>query len=182
MSDIGEWYIVLLLIISEICDSPLTLIASCLAVMALANGVIRLTNIYLNSCKSHSPPSTAVTSGITEGMVMFLLSMQTGLIDMKLPQRLGAMSIIMFIVIASLFQTVLEITHPVLLALSASSRNVWSHLKVRHDRYKPVVNSAVCCCCFCDAWLACCCCTGSAYAKKKEQQQQQQQASHTSQK
>ena len=44
--------------------------------------------------------------------------------------RLGAMSIILFIVAASLFQTVLEITHPVLLALSASSRNISSHFKV----------------------------------------------------
>ena len=61
---------------------------------------------------------------------MFLLSMQTGLIDMDLSHRLGAMSIILFIVAASLFQTILEITHPVLLALSASSRNVWSHIKV----------------------------------------------------
>ena len=40
------------------------------------------------------------------------------------------MSIILFIVAASLFQTILEITHPVLLALSASSRNIWSHIKV----------------------------------------------------
>ena len=40
------------------------------------------------------------------------------------------MSIILFIVAASLFQTVLEITHPVLLALAASSRNIWSHSKV----------------------------------------------------
>ena len=68
-------------------------------------------------------------------MVMFLLSLQTGLIEMELPQRLGAMSIILFIVAASLFQTVLEITHPVLLSLSASSRNVWSHLKVRFIGY-----------------------------------------------
>ena len=56
LSDIGEWYVILLLIISEICDSPLTLISSCLAVMALSNGVIRATNAYLNSCKSHAPP------------------------------------------------------------------------------------------------------------------------------
>ena len=40
------------------------------------------------------------------------------------------MSIILFIVAASLFQTILEITHPVLLALSAASRNIWSHIKV----------------------------------------------------
>lgn len=55
--------------------------------MAFSNGVIRVANCYLDSCKPHAPPSTAVLSGITEGMVMFLLSLQTGLIDMKLPQR-----------------------------------------------------------------------------------------------
>ena len=112
----------ILLVMSEICESPLTLIATCIGVSAFANGIITTTNFYLNSCKSHAPPSSAVLSGITEGMVMFLLSLQTGLIDMELPQRVGAMSIILFIVAASLFQTILEITHPVLLALSASSR------------------------------------------------------------
>ena len=103
------------------------------------------------------------------GMVMFLLSLQTGLIDMEMPHRLGAMSVILFIVAASLFQvlqhslityplvwasnyiyrtknieiwklhtlffvlllqTVLEVTHPVLLALSASSRHWFNHVKV----------------------------------------------------
>lgn len=129
--EVGDWYIILLLIICKICYSPLTLIASCLAVMFSANAIITITNAYLDSCKSHAPPSTAILSGITEGMVMFLLSLQTGLIDLKLSQRIGAMSIILFIVAASLFQTVLEITHPVLLALSASSRNVWSHVKAQ---------------------------------------------------
>ena len=130
-TDLADWYIMLLLVISEICNSPLTLIALCLTVMTLSKVIISCTNAYLTSCKSHAPPNTALSSGLTEGLVMFLLSLQTGLIDMGLPQRLGAMSIILFIVAASLFQTVLEITHPVLLSLSASSRNVWSHLKVR---------------------------------------------------
>ena len=127
----GDWTIMILLVVSEICNSPLTLIALCLTVMTLSKVIISCTNAYLTSCKSHAPPNTALSSGLTEGLVMFLLSLQTGLIDMTLPQRLGAMSIILFIVAASLFQTVLEITHPVLLSLSASSRNVWSHLKVR---------------------------------------------------
>ena len=35
---------------------------------------------------------------------MFLLSLQTGLIDLEMPHRLGAMSVILFIVAASLFQ------------------------------------------------------------------------------
>ena len=69
LAEIGEWYVVLLLIVSEICNSPLTLIASCLAVMALSNGVIRMTSAYLNSCKSHAPPSTAVLSGINRKRV-----------------------------------------------------------------------------------------------------------------
>ena len=38
------------------------------------------------------------------GMVMFLLSLQTGLIDTEMPHRIGAMSVILFIVAASLFQ------------------------------------------------------------------------------
>ena len=38
---------------------------------------------------------------------MFLLSLQTGLIDMEMPHRLGAMSVILFIVAASLFQVLL---------------------------------------------------------------------------
>ena len=42
------------------------------------------------------------------GMVMFLLSLQTGLIDMEMPHRLGAMSVILFIVAASLFQVRIE--------------------------------------------------------------------------
>jgi hypothetical protein len=42
-------------------------------------------------------------------MVMFLLSLQTGLVDLKMPNRLGAMTIILFIVAASLLQTILEV-------------------------------------------------------------------------
>ena len=39
---------------------------------------------------------------------MFLLSLQTGLIDMEMPHRLGAMSVILFIVAASLFQVLIQ--------------------------------------------------------------------------
>ena len=43
------------------------LLASCLAVMALTNGVLKLVLLYLASCKSHAPPSITVQSGLTEG-------------------------------------------------------------------------------------------------------------------
>ena len=42
-------------------------LASCLAVMALTNGVLKLVLLYLASCKSHAPPSITVQSGLTEG-------------------------------------------------------------------------------------------------------------------
>ena len=35
--------------------------------MALTNGIIRLVLLYLESCKSHAPPSITVQSGLTEG-------------------------------------------------------------------------------------------------------------------
>ena len=38
-----------------------------------------------------------------------MLSLQTGLIELKMPNRLGAMTIILFIVAASLLQTILEV-------------------------------------------------------------------------
>ena len=64
------------------------------------------------------------------GLVLFLLALQTDLMEMESLPRIAAMTVILYIVIASLLQTLLEITHPVLLAISASSRNVISHIKV----------------------------------------------------
>ena len=45
-------------------------LATCLSVMALTNGIIRLVMLYLESCKSHAPPSITVQSGLTEGNVL----------------------------------------------------------------------------------------------------------------
>ena len=43
-------------------------------------------------------------SGVGEGMVMFMLALQTGLTEIQMPQRVGAMSVILYIVLAILFQ------------------------------------------------------------------------------
>ena len=45
-------------------------LATCLSVMALTNGIIRLVLLYLESCKSHAPPSITVQSGLTEGKTL----------------------------------------------------------------------------------------------------------------
>ncbi len=129
-SGIGDLFIFILLIFTKICISPLTLIASCVGVMTMSNLAIRLTDLYLASCKRHAPANRIMSSGVTEAVVMFILALQVDLIDLKIAERAGAMSIILYIVAASLLQTLLEITHPVLLALAASSKDLVSHVKV----------------------------------------------------
>nr|CAD7580637.1 unnamed protein product [Timema californicum] len=61
---------------------------------------------------------------------MALLSLQTGLVDLTMPQRVGAMSIILFIVVGSLLQSMHDIVEPILLALSASH----TYAVARHAR------------------------------------------------
>lgn len=58
--------------------------------------------------------------GVTEGVTLLLLALQTGLLDMQVPQRTFLLSIILFIVVTSTLQFMIEITNPVILSLGAS--------------------------------------------------------------
>jgi hypothetical protein len=70
-------------------------------------------------------------TGVVEGVIMALLALQIGLIDLPMPQRMGAMCIILFIVVVSLVQSMHEIVEPILLTLSAShSRSILRHIRV----------------------------------------------------
>lgn len=125
-----EWYMVLLCAVSQICDSPLTLAGTCVAMSYFAALGLTGTKIFIQSYRAylvdHNPHA-----GLTEGLTMGLLAAQTGLIRIKMPQRLAAMSIILFVVVASLVQSIYETTEPVLLALSANKdRHVIRHLKI----------------------------------------------------
>ena len=79
-----------------------------------------------------SKPSITVPSairlfcirGVTEGVTLLLLALQTGLLDMQTLQRSFLLSIILFIVVTSTLQSMIEITDPIILALGAS-RNRW---------------------------------------------------------
>jgi hypothetical protein len=69
--------------------------------------------------------------GVAEGVTMALLALEMGLIDLPMPQRMGAMCMILFIVVGSLIQSMHEIVEPVLLALSAShSPSILRHVQV----------------------------------------------------
>lgn len=70
----------------------------------------------------------AMQAGLTEGVVAFVLALQTGLTDIEMPARIGALSIILFVVTASLLQSCLDTAHPVLLSLPATNRPLVRHL------------------------------------------------------
>ncbi|GFS86517.1 RING finger protein 145 [Nephila pilipes] len=124
-----EWYLILLTTISSICASPVTLVATSVSVSYLSFFILCFTRAYLQGLSAffHDNP---MHSGWTEGLTLILLSFQTGLMEMKMPARMAVMTIILFIVLSSLLQSMLEIAEPVVLALSASrSRSLWRHFR-----------------------------------------------------
>ena len=126
----NEWYMVFLCAISQICDSPLTLTGTCVAMSYASSVVLSSTKIMVHSYHAYLSEQN-VHAGLTEGLTMGLLAAQTGLIRIKMPQRLAAMSIILFVVVASLVQSIYETTEPMLLALSANKdRHVMRHVKI----------------------------------------------------
>ena len=58
--------------------------------------------------------------GMTEGVTLLILAVQTGLIELQVVHRAFLLSIILFIVVASILQSMLEIADPIVLALGAS--------------------------------------------------------------
>lgn len=65
------------------------------------------------------------------GATVLLLSILTGISDMKQQSRMAVLTIILFVVLSSLLQSMLDIAEPVILSLSASlGRNVFHHVKV----------------------------------------------------
>lgn len=58
--------------------------------------------------------------GVTEGVTLLLLALQTGLLDLPALQRCFLLFIILFIVLTSTLQSMSEITEPIMLGLGAS--------------------------------------------------------------
>lgn len=125
----GPWYVVALSSASSICSSPVTLVASSVTVSYMAYLTLSGTKAFLHGSFTFFNDNP-MHSGWTEGITMLLLALQTGLTEIKMPSRVAVLLIILFIVMSSLLQSVLEITEPVVLALSASqSRQFGRHLR-----------------------------------------------------
>ncbi|XP_054469908.1 RING finger protein 145 [Anoplopoma fimbria] len=119
----------LLTSVSECCATPYSLLGLTFVVSYLALGLLNLCKFYLGGYAAvHS--ENVMHRGVTEGVTLLLLALQTGLLDMQALQRTFLLSIILFIVVTSTLQSMIEITDPVILALGASrNRSVWKHFR-----------------------------------------------------
>ena len=79
-------------------------------------------------------PSSFPSRGVTEGITLLILAVQTGLIELQVIHRAFLLSIILFIVVASILQSMLEIADPIVLALGASRDKYDAHTHT-HTHY-----------------------------------------------
>lgn len=77
----------------------------------------KLNVILITLCFSEN---VCFSRGMTEGVTLLILAVQTGLIELQVVHRAFLLSIILFIVVASILQSMLEIADPIVLALGAS--------------------------------------------------------------
>lgn len=115
--------------VSECCATPYSLFGLTFVVSYLALGLLNLCKFYLGGFAAVQNENV-MHRGVTEGVTLLLLALQTGLLDMQALQRTFLLSIILFIVVTSTLQSMIEITDPVILALGASrNRSLWKHFR-----------------------------------------------------
>uniref|UniRef100_A0A8C7ZPI0 RING finger protein 145 n=1 Tax=Oryzias sinensis TaxID=183150 RepID=A0A8C7ZPI0_9TELE len=119
----------LLTSVSECCATPYSLLGLTFVVSYLALGLLNLCKFYLGGFAAVQNENV-MHRGVTEGVTLLLLALQTGLLDMQALQRTFLLCIILFIVTTSTLQSMIEITDPIILALGASrNRSVWKHIR-----------------------------------------------------
>uniref|UniRef100_A0A3B1KLV5 RING finger protein 145 n=1 Tax=Astyanax mexicanus TaxID=7994 RepID=A0A3B1KLV5_ASTMX len=115
--------------IAECCCTPYSLLGLVFTVSFVALGVLTLCKFYLQGYRAFMNDN-AMPRGMTEGITLLILSVQTGLIELQVIHRAFLLSIILFIVVASILQSMLEIADPIVLALGASrDKSLWKHFR-----------------------------------------------------
>ncbi|XP_067084944.1 RING finger protein 145-like isoform X2 [Osmerus mordax] len=115
--------------IAECCSTPYSLLGLVFTVSFIALGVLTLCKFYLQGYRAFINDNT-MHRGMTEGITLLILAVQTGLIELQVIHRAFLLSIILFIVVASILQSMLEIADPIVLALGASrDKSLWKHFR-----------------------------------------------------
>ncbi|XP_044284192.1 RING finger protein 145-like isoform X2 [Varanus komodoensis] len=120
---------ILLTSVADCSGTPYSLVGLSCAVSYLAWGVLKLCKFYLagySACQD----SDVMHRGVTEGVTLLLLALQTGLLDLRGLQRAFLLSILLFIVGTSTLQSMIDITNPIVLGLAISrNRGFWRHFR-----------------------------------------------------
>lgn len=115
--------------VAECCGTPYCLLGLTFTVSYLALGTLNLCKFFLLGY-SALQNGNVMHRGVTEGVTLLLLALQTGLLDLHVLQRTFLLSIILFIVVTSTLQSMVEIADPIILALAATgNRSPWKHLR-----------------------------------------------------
>ncbi|KAJ6658586.1 hypothetical protein lerEdw1_019974 [Lerista edwardsae] len=115
--------------VAECCSTPYSLVGLTFTVSYLALGLLKLCKLYLAGYGAFQD-GNVMHRGVTEGVTLLLLALQTGLLDLQLLQRTYLLSIILFIVVTSTLQSMIEIADPIVLGLGASrNRSLWKHFR-----------------------------------------------------
>lgn len=121
----------LLLSAAKICYNPMLVVATCTAVGYLSRAVLFLAQWFVMGNRAHPRPRDLSHNGVTEGATMFLLSLQTSLYQVEMPDRFSLFTVILLIVLSSLIQSTYELIEPPVLALSAQGiAPLYRHLRI----------------------------------------------------
>ncbi|XP_053560356.1 RING finger protein 145 [Bombina bombina] len=115
--------------VAECCGTPYSLIGLTFTVSYLALGILNLCKFYLLGYGAFQN-GNVMHRGVTEGVTLMLLALQTELLDLQVLQRTFLLLIILFIVVTSTLQSMIEIADPIVLALGATrNRSPWKHFR-----------------------------------------------------
>lgn len=115
--------------IAECCSTPYSLLGLMFTISFITLGVLTLCKFYLQGYGAFMNDNL-MHRGMTEGITLLILAVQTGLIELQVVHRAFLLSIILFIVVASILQSMLEIADPIVLALGASrNKSLWKHFR-----------------------------------------------------
>ena len=124
------WPMMLLAAAAECCGTPVSFVGLCVVVSYASCALLALAKLYLYGGCSVGLATNEMHRGIAEGLTMFLLGIQTGLMDLRPSERAFLLSVVLFIVLASLMQSLFEIADPVLLTLAVSqSKSAGKHIR-----------------------------------------------------
>ena len=140
-------YVTMLTAASGVCSTPISLFATTVTVTYCSSLLLSGIKLFLGSSvqplavnfehqegfnrQNNQLQPRQTHTGWEEGVTTLLLAVLTGITEMNESSRMAVLTIILFVVLSSLLQSMLEIAEPIILSLSAyHGKNIFHHIKV----------------------------------------------------